>query len=1146
MSGNRVAAASTGNNATGNTIDLAGAADLAGRNGSRWNHGAAYEGSLGSQVGADLAVSNVQSNDGAFLGSEVSRSQVGAATGGITSSGAISVTGNTVDAGVVGSIAANRIGAQASRIGATAAAANVQSGTDTVAVAGTQDVRIGAGATGNTGYGDYDGYGYGYGQAISGTTTVADNAVAARAAGNVADTQVALAATHLANGATPAFSMGGGWGYAAAAADGAASASNLQIHQGGYVGADLSANAVGVKLGGGWEGNGTSVQGASVSVARNTLRSQAQANDAATGVSLQATTGATSAAVSNVQGNATEVRSEAYANTVRIEASRVIGSSLALDGNTIGAAAGANRAVSRIDVRVDQLQPMSGQTDPDLFFSPSGSEGGAGAQGMREGGSAAGQFALGSVQQNAAGVEARNVTSGIVAKVDAPYWSEPYGTAYTDVGYADGLAGSSVAVRGNQLSAAGTGNVAANTLAMNVGQATASYGGALGAVANVQTEATESRSSATLRREGRGLLIGAELEGGVWGSQVAVTGNTASASSLGNQAANRIEANATDLASQASWTDLRAGFEGGMVRNDLALLNQQSAQGAGRTASTQGVRIGVQADSGWWSGIGGSAVTVSDNLNLAEARNNDAANSIAITATNLSAGGGLLNQQDSAARVRSSADGSMRIDAGDTSVEGSSLALTGNATQAMAIGNAADNAFAVQATSIRGNGVNQAWWYDDVPTALSTSASYAVGNLQNSQASVKAAASATNRIRTDGMYGANAAVTGNQVAGVAQANSATSTLELSATQIDGATAAIASVQNASGRVRASADGEFTVEPYSTYGTQLTVSDNRLRASAGQNEAFNTLRATAASIAPTRGATFGDYDVYQSDLPAYSVSNEQNGSGNVRATARPGTIGVQMDSAYGGSLAVTGNEVGARAAVNTASNGLSLAAQGMQAAGGTVSNAQTTGDGAVQAIVGGHRAPVMVGVSGSALNGTPVAVTGNSLNAAASGNGASNVLNASGVTTGANAPTFSVLNSQSNAAGMQAVVQNAAIGATAAGWNYDSMPSLLGNGYGYGWGLNGANASVSSNSVSATGYGNTATNAIQLGAQQGSAGATAAVNNRQVNTGGVSAVVQGVAIGVQAQGAYGTGAVVNGNAISAQAIGNASVNSIGIK
>lgn len=1138
VTGNSVLAASTGNTTTardgaGTSIVVDGGAELRGAQSSRMNMAGTFGGTAGSGVLADLALASVQGNRDTGFVSEVLGTGVSATLDQVAAGASVSLNGNSIDASATGNAAGNRIQADATRLSASAAAGNVQSNSWTDVNAANLGSRIDS----NIGT---------IGRDASGSVSLSANRLGALVTGNLADTQLALSATNLATGGMPASALASAWegGFGGAGAD--VSAVNVQSNLSGTIAAQLTGGGIAANFADQSSEQGTAVglQGASLALKDNLLRSQAIGNDAATGVSLAATTASTSAALAGMQTNSAWVSSNMSGMGVTASAGNVRASNVALDGNSLLSAAVANRADNQLQARLGSLQ--SGATGVGgIGFIGMVGEGGGTNTANGDMGTAVAAFTLVNAQSNDGAVNSRNVSEG--AMVQASVGSN----AYNEGSNWPGVIASNVSVKGNLVAAASTGNQAANTLSLQVdAMAGAGSNGPVAAVNSVQSGWSEGRSDATAGGSGA-QLVGVRYKGELDSSTIAVTGNAVSASNLGNTATNQLQASGTSFAAANGsplLRDLRGDVYTASVSNDFSLVNQQYDGGAGRSASTTNVNIGIDSVGFMgWGGAADSTLTLSGNRNLAEARNNNAVNGISLGGYSvLGAGAGLLNGQDSGSQVSASASGEVR--AGGTGFYGSTVALTDNVTRALAVANSADNSIVAQATTLQGSVVAPVVvvpFASEGGSGVASSAGFALGSIQSHSGVVDALASGSARIETswDGMYGSNASVTGNLVMGIAQANSATNTLALGATTVNGVTGAVTSMQTATGSVSARAQasiegGAFVVDTPWLYGTQATVSNNTMRASAGQNEAFNQQTVTAASITAGNNAsafTIGPINA-SSGASNFTVSSEQSGTGNVDATALPGSIGVVAFGAYGGGFTVKGNQVAARANVNTASNGLTLDATAGLGAGGSVSNLQTTGNGSVTAMVGSYESPMLVGVSASALNGTAVAVTGNSLAAQAGGNNGANVLNASGSTTavqGSAAPSFAVLNSQTNAASMNAAVRNATIGVAM-------------NSYEGGMGMNSASATVQANSVAASGYGNTASNAIALGMPQAANGSATSLASRQANTAPISAMVANVTIGLVGANANGSSGVISGNSVSAQAIGNAVVNTISVK
>jgi hypothetical protein len=632
-------------------------------------------------------------------------------------------------------------------------------------------------------------------------------------------------------------------------------------------------------------------------------------------------------------------------------------------------------------------------------------------------------------------------------------------------------------------------------------------------------------------------MIGSHVQGTIAGANLAVTGNSATATATANDASNQLAVSGGNLAlsSQIVGPLPFSAYDAPLPATaDFNLANGQFAHGDAVKATTRDVRIAVEARGGRNDGnwIGGSTLAVSGNTIAAEARANNASNQAALTGFNtLATRAAVNNQQQGETGVAARVDAAqLRIRAIDASIEGSQLVLSDNTVQAIGVGSSASNSLAAQATELGGAQVPMIGIasFEGMP---GPSGGFAVNNLQSQYGNVSAQTQGSVRMNLEGsgLAGGAATVSGNTVAAVAQATSAANALNLAGTNVGELAGTVSSNQSTYADVSAqqtaqrSAGATFVVQAGAAFGAPLTVSNNGVLASAGQNEAFND-----ASVAGTNvGGT-------------YAVLNGQQGNGSVTARAEPLMVGVQAGAAYVGSVAVSGNTVAAKAAFNTASNALSIGATSGVGASGTIANQQSTSAGSFGAAsVGAAEGEgAMVGVSqglygmGAALNGTTATISGNTLAADAAGNTASNALSVTGAIAGSGSvygPAYTVLNSQTNQAALNATVTGSGLGLSA-----------------YGAALAGTAAAVTGNLLQATATGNSASNALALGAATGGFGQGAAVNNVQFNNASINAAVRGAMVGVGAGSVGGGSTVITGNSIAAQAIGNSAVNKLGVK
>ena len=1083
---------------------------------------------------------NIGSTDG--LTGSVAAGQVTVSGDNILAGGSITSTGNTVASSATGNLAGNLISTNATSFVAAASAGNAQSNFATPITANNTDaaVTVGVGFAGSV--------------VTDAAVTVNTNTIGATAEGNIAATTLSLAGTNLtsrraAAGTSNAIAdtaAGTGLGLANVAAG--ASATNIQ---GNYGAATIGASLTGATVSANFTsqtapGTLVTLSNTDATVNSNAIQARAMGNSGASTVALSGTTGDAQAGVSNVQSNASTLNATVTNSGVAVTAGRVtVGSAVAVNSNTVAAQATANMGSNNVSAAFTNLNVGPGAfvaTTTDL-------------------GVVTNQAALGiaSNQQNTGEATVSNITNGSFA--------------IANVGSLLGVANSDINVNNNTGSAASTGNQVANTVSIDVANLVTSTGAAtqIGGISNLQVNTLLGSDLVTVGKINNNLLIGAQLSGPVTAANVSVASNAVAASSTGNTAANRIAVDGGNLASTAAATGAIVGTPATgatTVNNEFALVNRQSdaADGGTRSAIVQDSMVGIRRGGLAADAIADSNLTVQNNRITAEARNNNATNAIAFTgATNLDTGAGLLNQQSSTVPVIANVGSIVRISSGTTGISNSNLALTGNTSQALAVGSSAANSITAGATNLSGNAVipaNTGGSSINNVGLTTVNAGYGVANVQSQTGDVSATTTAVNHIIPTAavVTGGAITLTGNAINAVAQATSATNNLNLSGTNATGLSGAVASMQNTAGDVAATQaltnGGTFVIQAASTNGTPLAVSNNTVLVSAGQNEVFNTQSVLGTTVS---GGGFGNNDSsYVAAGTAatgsdFTVLNVQGGTGNVSANATPGVIGAQASAAAvgitGSSVSVSDNIVTARATTNNASNALNLEATGALNATGAVSNVQNVTGGVVSAAVNaGGNIGVMSSAATVALNNTAATVSGNLVTAQAGANSAVNALNAvAGSSIAGGVPgnigvasltsalstdtTFAVLNFQTNAATANATITGMTIGITTG-----VQPAGL---------LLNTTASVQGNQLLAYGYGNSANNTLGMSALPGTLNqATAGINNVQINTASINAAIANSSVGLISGGSTNGGAViVSNNTSTAQSIGNSATSRI---
>lgn len=913
----------------------------------------------------------------------------------------------------------------------------------------------------------------------SATASATGNAITSTVYGNSADNALALTATTASGrGTAPMITVGTSVG-----ATGDMVLANNQQVVGSTENVALSATTTGVALISTSQGD---VSASALTLGSNTLSAYSNANVANNALSLSVNdlSQTTAALISRQQMDKVTVTATTNA-LVGVATGDATASTVSMADNTVKATAVGNASTSQLELTAANATGATATSGvPDLTL-----------------------------------VNVQTSSIGLIRAVNGDVSSMVSLTA------GDVAAASALGVARNTLGAMTSVNSASNVLALDAGSLNAMRAGLYSTQTVDATQVDTGAMAATIGQIG-------VTAASVSGSTMAVMGNALSATVYGNSVDNSASLAGTQVVGRATAPAATAGSAVAVV-GDLALGNLQRLEGGSEGVVLGSTAIGpiqIRTENG---SVANSALTLSGNSISAYTGANSATNQLELAVTDVSdtTVGMVSRQVLDNATVSSRSIGMALVETG--AVTASSLTLSGNTVKSTALGNAVNNALRLAGTNATGTSAT-------VSSAASASAGtdasavgdVALANLQNSQDVTLSATTLGGVEMAVGSVGTGSALTlsGNTVGALAQSNSASNTLALAATQLSGLSAAVASSQATSGVVTATAEpvstGALAISATSVTGTPVVLSGNAVTAAAGMNEAFNTLSASGTTVLGRGGSPVSAVESGSTTGVDFSVVNAQQGSGVVTATANPGVMGFG-GSLTGGSLSITDNTVQARAGVNTASNQLTLAATGALQATGAVNNVQAM-DGGADATVGASSLTADL-VSGGA---TTLAVSGNSVTAQASGNLASNALNASGVSgissSGSTAvPTFAVLNSQSTGAsgsGINATLSGTSLGAALNG--------------------SGGSTSVQGNQLVALAYGNSVDNTLSMSALPGSLNtASAAITNVQYNMASISASVTGG--GMSANGSLsGAGSVnVSGNTITAQAVGNRSVNSL---
>jgi hypothetical protein len=373
------------------------------------------------------------------------------------------------------------------------------------------------------------------------------------------------------------------------------------------------------------------------------------------------------------------------------------------------------------------------------------------------------------------------------------------------------VSSSTVTLSSNSVSALTVGNDAANTVSLGVAGTTSTLN-STGALVSEQTSSGTKSATA-------GITVTADIDStdaaatAMAGSTLNVSGNSSLASATNNNVLNTFSAVGTNMGAGGA-------TDGTVTAPDIdaayALNSFQDSVGS-VTATNTANTFTVDVDSADL-GVSNSTVGLSSNTVEARATGNIAVNNsmgIGGTGTSVvSATGAINNRQANSATVAADADSTVRasLDSSDVAVNavsGSTVALQGNITTAMARGNVALNALTITSAAATG-GDGDAGFIGGTSTL--TAAYGVLNNQTNTSAVTGTIASTTYEIAlnqgapaaTVGGTGSTVSLSGNVADAIAYGNVATNSITLASlnSATDDATAMVASFQSNSGAIGA--------------------------------------------------------------------------------------------------------------------------------------------------------------------------------------------------------------------------------------------------------------------------------------------------------------------------------------------------------
>ncbi|OJY48568.1 hypothetical protein [Sphingomonas sp. 67-41] len=545
----------------------------------------------------------------------------------------------------------------------------------------------------------------------------------------------------------------------------------------------------------------------------NTVSVAATGNGATNGLTLSAPLLRASADLNNVQSGNGQIRVEAGGGAAPLGVllalpATVLQSDLAVRDNVLAGTAIGNSASNSMSVAGTSFANGSGHGE--AVSGP-----------LLEGYGAAADYALASTQKlglSGSVEDAVGINSAVAGRFGMLGDYRTYGSAYSveGNGVASTIIGNTVA---NRLSLSAVSLGSADTPAPGTALSSAQYGQVIGTAQSTQA-----------------LVAPGSLDG----SSVSVKANTNQAYAGINEADNRLAVAAVDAGSLTGRNTRVSIVSSPGISGDDVLGNLQFAGGS---ISADGVTSIENGDSG--IGMAGSRFAINANVTAAEANANRAVNLVTIDTLGGGVAGGLGNMQTSTASVAANAS----LDAGYRAsqfpampmIDASSVGIDGNATSALARGNAVDNQLVV-----RGNVPSPVTVTSEVSRfEIWADAGAPLLNAQTNYGSVTASASnslvgaAFNGPLT-GMNQASMTIGANTVSAAAYGNTATNAASLSSFGQPGSVAIVSSQTNY-GPVTAIATGNQLILPLgSMTGSSFALTGNQVSAVAVGNQATNSI------------------------------------------------------------------------------------------------------------------------------------------------------------------------------------------------------------------------------------------------------------------------------------------------------------------
>jgi trimeric autotransporter adhesin len=663
--------------------------------------------------------------------------------------------------------------------------------------------------------------------------------------------------------------------------------------------------------------------------------------------------------------------------------------------------------------------------------------------------------------------------------------------------YAD-LTEGSITANGNAVSAAATGSEARNVLSVN----TSGMSGTTLGVASQQIMDL-GKILSTAKTGSTGVGVTGTTTGDVSGGNISVNNNTVLATSAANSVSNSLSATATNVLGTTASVVPTTSFDSTTltVQADMAVLNNQKTVNSTVNAETgtSSVAARIQQVLGdVTSGANSSNLSLNGNGVASVAYANRAGNS-ATVAINSMVGmtAGLGNGQKAQGSSLAATTYGV-IDSQLASVDASNVTANANAISASALGNNATNSFSVSGSNASGRSVQSSFTRDNSVTEADLV-------LNNTQVMVDS----TVRVITDGRINmvsagdvsatapaaSNLSLNTNTISAYGASNYASNSMALSSTNLTNATSALMSMQTTDMTLlnspQVTVAGNVLLQAGGVSDANLAMSSNIVKSTALDNVAGNVLTLVGATATGAAELSMAGLEspiansVTSSVAADLSLINLQTSAHGGLMDARTGydasnsadavDIALSVGGAAGASVTGSDNAVSSLLYANNASNILGMNVTTVSAMTAALSNTQQVNLGALAvSTLGGIRL-----TSSGAVANSNLTLKDNSVGATAGANDASNAMAVTSTDligralVGREASVGSFLVTSDFALGNeQQLVGGTTVAATSTG---DVHLNVATNTIGT------SNLTLSGNTLSATGSGNNASNALSMSA-----------------------------------------------------------------